>query len=68
MQYPNVVVFPEFVNAIINSSFSEESANDDEGDVNGVTPHKHLVKPFEYASSSSSWCWFHGDFLLNALI
>lgn len=44
--------------------FSEVSADDDEGDVDGVAAHEHLVKPFEDASSggASSSSWIHGDF------
>jgi hypothetical protein len=43
-------------------SFSEESAGDDEGGVDGGPAHDHLVKPFEKASAAaSSSRWIHGD-------
>lgn len=40
---------------------TEESAGDDECDVDGVTAHNDPVKPFEYASTGSSSCWIHGE-------
>ena len=43
-------------------SFSEESAGDDEGGVDGGPAHDHLVKSFEKASAAaSSSRWIHGD-------
>lgn len=47
---------------------TEESAGDDECDVDGVTAHNDPVKPFEYASTGSSSCWIHGEMRESLLL
>lgn len=40
---------------------SNESAGDNEGDINGIPAHNNSVEPFKKASSAPTRCRIHGD-------
>lgn len=47
------------------NAFAEESAYDDERDIDGGTAHKNSVETFPYAASASSSSWFHWGFCFS---
>jgi hypothetical protein len=49
ISFPNIVAFPELMNTVIHSPFTEKCAGDDESDVDGITAHDKFVKAFESA-------------------
>uniref|UniRef100_A0A2P2JUV4 Uncharacterized protein n=1 Tax=Rhizophora mucronata TaxID=61149 RepID=A0A2P2JUV4_RHIMU len=61
--FPNIVVFPELVHSIIHSPFSEESASDNEGGVDGGPAHDQPVDEFQRTFLRSKRSVIHGDLL-----